>query len=173
MESNILITIIRQAWFDVLEERDKHLVRQAVFLLDREKKMPQDNMILSYGYLVFSSAKAYEGFLKKMFLQFGYLSERAYRDDHFRIGRSLNPDLPMKIRSRDWVYQRVVDGCSQSIAQELWLVWQECRNKVFHAHVNNPDVVTLEEAEIMITRIINAMKYLVECERIVNGSQKN
>lgn len=48
--------------------------------------------VSDYSYLVFTFAKAYEGFLKHLFLDLGLIHEEDFYGDDIRIGRILNPD---------------------------------------------------------------------------------
>ena len=63
-----------------------------------------------YSFIVFPAAKAYEGFLKKLFLELNFISEEDYYGKHFRIGKALNPSLPKELR-RDGVYDKIVQYC--------------------------------------------------------------
>ena len=47
--------------------------------------------IVDYSFCVFSFAKAYEGYLKSLFLKMGFISEHDYYGDDIRIGRILSP----------------------------------------------------------------------------------
>lgn len=101
---------MNKAWFDYLEHSQKDLVIQAYVLLDGEGEREGDGFH-DYSFVVFPMAKAYEGFLKKYFFEVGLITKGAYRSDHFRIGKSLNPDLPLRYRRRDWVVDRLDEVC--------------------------------------------------------------
>ena len=57
------------------------------FVYDHKDK----SEISDYSFVVFPFAKAYEGFLKRFFLDAGYIKEEEYFSDEIRIGRILNP----------------------------------------------------------------------------------
>ena len=110
-----------------------------------------------YSFIVFPAAKAYEGFLKKLFLNLGFITEEDYFGKHFRIGKSLNPSLPRKYKSES-VYERIVKYCGgKELADKLWEAWRLCRNLTFHWFPNEKNALSLPEAKNRINMIINAM----------------
>ena len=50
-----------------------------------DSSIHRDEEPTDYSYLVFPFAKMYEGFLKQLFLDVGFISERDYYSNHFRI----------------------------------------------------------------------------------------
>ena len=68
----------------------KDLMQESFDLLALEKKRLVDGLPAyhDYGFVVFASAKAYEGFLKKLFLDMGLITKQQFESDHFRIGRA-------------------------------------------------------------------------------------
>lgn len=110
-----------------------------------------------YSFVIFPAAKAYEGFLKKIFLDMGFITQEDYFGKHFRIGKSLNPSLPKELR-RESVYDRIVTYCGGRIlADNLWETWRVCRNLPFHWFPNEKNAITLPEAKARIEMIVNAM----------------
>lgn len=110
-----------------------------------------------YAFVVFPAAKAYEGFLKKMFLDLHFISESDYFGKHFRIGKSLNPSLPKEIR-KDEVYSKLVKFCGGvKLADDLWETWRVCRNLTFHWFPNEKNTISFEEAIERIEMIIAAI----------------
>jgi len=65
-----------------------------------------------YSFIVFPAAKAYEGFLKKLFFDLGFITEEDYYGKHFRIGKALNPSLPKELR-HNGAYDKIVSRCRQ------------------------------------------------------------
>ena len=101
--------------------------------------------------------KAYEGFLKKFFLDLKFISEEDYYGKHFRIGKALNPSLPRQLR-REGVYGKIVKYCGgKDLAEELWQTWRQSRNLAFHWFPNEKNAITLSEAGERIEMIIKAI----------------
>lgn len=110
-----------------------------------------------YSFVVFPAAKAYEGFLKKMFLDMRFITEDDYFGKHFRIGKSLNPSLPKELRNES-VYNKIVEHCGgKALADNLWETWRVCRNLTFHWFPNEKNAITLDEASQRIDMIISAI----------------
>jgi len=84
-------------FWQYLSAGQKGLIEEGLYLLNNIKEHPDAN-ISDYSYLVFPFAKSYEGFLKKLFLDLGFISQQVYESDHFRIGRALNPHLEKNLR---------------------------------------------------------------------------
>src|SRR3989344_9157706 len=113
-----------------------------------------------YSFLVFPAAKAYEGFLKKVFYDLGFITKEDYLGKHFRIGKSLNPDLPGKFRDEDWVYGKLETFCAgSSLPQKLWKTWKQSRNMLFHWFPEEKNVVSHPEA---VERLINIVQAIDE-----------
>ena len=53
-----------------------------------------------YSFMVFPFAKAYEGFLKQLLLDVGFISRLDYISDHFRLGKVLSVNLVSKLGDR-------------------------------------------------------------------------
>ena len=110
-----------------------------------------------YSFVVFPAAKAYEGFLKKLFLNMGFITEEDYYGKHFRIGKALNPSLPKELE-REGVYSKLVQYCGgHELADKLWDVWRLSRNLTFHWFPNEKNAITLVEAGERIGMIIDAI----------------
>lgn len=110
-----------------------------------------------YSFVVFPAAKAYEGFLKKLFLDLKFISEEEYYGKRFRIGKALNPAIKGRLNG-DSMYDKLVDYCrGKDLASKLWETWRECRNLVFHWFPNEKNAISLEEAEKRIFMIVDAI----------------
>ena len=134
---------------------------QAELLHDGEKlrewvQRHPDNFS-DYSFLVAPFAKAYEGFLKSLFLKLGLIGKDEYYSDHFRVGKVLNPAL----RQRRWsVYPRLeaMGEQGEKIAAQLWQAWKEGRNLIFHYFPHNLHRLDLKEANRRIEMILAAMR---------------
>jgi hypothetical protein len=119
-----------------------------------------------YSFVLFPAAKAYEGFLKKLFLDLKFISEEDYFGKRFRIGKALNPSLPRELRHES-VYDKVVEYCGgRELADTLWETWRVCRNLTFHWFPNEKNAITLPEARERIDLIISAIDKAFEGCRI-------
>ena len=147
-------------FWNYLSAGQRGLIEGGKYLLEDTKNHP-DTRITDYSYLVFPFAKAYEGFLKKVFLDLDFISLQDYESNHFRIGRVLNPHLEKRMRK--WsVYDKVVRNCGGvELADELWEVWKQGRNLVFHYFPHNLRALKLDEAEEIIERMLQVMQNAV------------
>jgi hypothetical protein len=110
-----------------------------------------------YSFVVFPAAKAYEGFLKKLFLDLNFITEEDYYGKHFRIGKALNPSLPKELR-RNGVYDKIAQYCQgKQLADNLWEAWRLSRNLTFHWFPNEKNNITLAEAGDRINMIIDVI----------------
>jgi len=117
-----------------------------------------------FSFMVFPAAKAFEGFLKQYFMDLEILPHKVLTSKKFRIGRSLNPDLPQRLRDKYWLYDDVVRACTPEIARQLWETWLECRNQVFHYFPNEPKQLSYSEAEAKIDQIFEVVSQAVSCK---------
>ncbi|MBI4099709.1 hypothetical protein HY440_01755 [Candidatus Microgenomates bacterium] len=127
-------------------------------------EVPTD--LTDYSFLVFPFAKVYEGFLKKLFLAIGAISQQQYDNDRWRVGRALNPQLEREYRHVESVYDRLVEFCQGPIlAQTLWEAWKRGRNQVFHFWPGRSRTLILAEAREIIASIERAMEMaMTECK---------
>jgi hypothetical protein len=110
-----------------------------------------------YSFVVFPAAKAYEGFLKKLFLELKFITEEDYYGKHFRIGKALNPSLPKELR-QEGVYDKIAQYCQgPELADKLWEAWKLSRNLTFHWFPNEKNAISLAEAGERIEMIINVI----------------
>lgn len=158
-------------FWNYLSEGQKGLIEEGLFLLEDVKKHP-DVRITDYSYLVFPFAKAYEGFLKKIFLDLKFIPQHIYEGDHFRIGKALNPHLEKFLRHES-IYDKIVHLTGdKTLADKLWDVWRRGRNLVFHYFPHNFQALTLAKAEEIINEILEVMqKSVIDCrlESVLRG----
>lgn len=117
--------------------------------------------IYDYSFIVFSFSKAYEGFLKKLFLDMGLIKEHEYYGDEIRIGRILSPDL---LEEKQNVFLRVCNKSEYGVnlSRKLWDVWKRGRNLVFHYFPHNFRKLTYAEAFSIAEAIVDAMTTAVD-----------
>ncbi len=144
-------------WWRYADEPIRDLVGLSLELLASEKNK-SEYKYHDYAFVVFPAAKAYEGFLKKLFLDMGLISEQQYSGDYFRIGKVLNPNLPKRYRS-GWVYGKLVETCGgDGLPLRMWQVWSRARNKIFHFFPHHREFIALPEAEELLNEIISSME---------------
>ncbi|HJY98457.1 MAG TPA: hypothetical protein VJ227_01960 [Patescibacteria group bacterium] len=167
----------QKVWWGYLGEDLQKLIKASELLNSSMKGWGADlpggrKVFDDYSFVVFPAAKAYEGFLKKMFLDLGFITLEDYSGKRFRIGKALNPSLEKELR-KEGVYDKIVEFCQgRELADHLWETWKLSRNLVFHWFPNEKNALTLEEAEERIEMIIKAIdKAFVEC-RVEKGSWK-
>jgi hypothetical protein len=153
--------IYSQNWYISLPIWQKEMVQISLELYSREERLKSS--FSDYSFVVFPMAKAYEGFLKSFLYNSGLITREMYSDKHFRIGRSLNPDMNPNRRDEQWVYQALSDLCSSEMARLLWNTWLECRNQIFHFFPDNQKRLTLLEAGQRIEQIAAAIEQAQQC----------
>ena len=152
-----------KVWWTYIEEDLQELLVASEFLANIVKSwggdMPNGKKVFhDYSFVVFPIAKAYEGFLKKLFFDLGFITEEDYKGKRFRIGKALNPFLEKDIRGGESVYDKIVSHCGgKELADKLWEAWTNGRNLVFHWFPEEKKVIDFKEAEIKINLIIEAM----------------
>jgi len=158
-------------WWEYAGNDIQKLLESSVFLLGIVKSWGGDlpagrRVFHDYSFCVFPTAKAYEGFLKKVFLDMGFISKEEYYGRYFRIGKALNPSLEKKYRKRESVYDKIVKYCGgKKLADELWEAWKVGRNLVFHWFPDEKNAISLPEAEKRVEIVLGAMDSLVkECK---------
>lgn len=110
-----------------------------------------------YSFLIFPFAKAYEGFLKKLFLDVKFISRLDYISDHLRLGKLMSPNLTEKLGDRS-LYLKVKEKSSLELADKIWSTWKIGRNQIFHYFPHNIKAVSFKEAEEIINTIIGTME---------------
>lgn len=143
-----------------LPGEQRQLVEDAERLVGNAQTEAQK--LTDYSYLVFPIAKMYEGFLKKLCLDLGLVSEQQYYSEHFRIGKALNPNLEAHLRLES-VYDKLCQHLAgHDLADELWQAWKRGRNSLFHYFPGRLTRLTLEEAIETIGFVLTVMEKAVE-----------
>jgi hypothetical protein len=148
-------------WWSYLELEMRELIKQSNDLIEQEIKRRDElkrEVYRDYSFIVFPAAKAYEGFLKKLFLDLKLISRQQYFGEHFRIGRALSPTLPKRYRS-GWVYGKLIGSCEgEELPMKMWEVWKKGRNRVFHYFPNFFEALSLDRACEIVTEIEDMME---------------
>jgi len=157
------LNLEKKIWWSYIEPDLQELLVASEFLANVVRSwgadLPQGSKVFhDYSFVVFPAAKAYEGFLKKMFLDLGFITNEDYVGKHFRIGKALNPFLEIRFRDRESVYDKIVEYCGgKKLADQLWNAWSTGRNLIFHWFPEEKKVISFQEAEAKIDLIIDAM----------------
>lgn len=141
----------KTAVWSYLSQGQKDLIEEGQYLLEEIIKHEKYSF-KDYSFLVFPFAKAYEGFLKQIFLEIGFITHDEYTSDHFRLGKVLSPHLVARLGGRS-VYKKICDQSGVDLADQIWDTWKIGRNQVFHYFPHNLRSLTLSEAEEITTKI--------------------
>jgi hypothetical protein len=142
-------------WF-YLSKNQKDLINEGLYLMNDVIKNNAYHF-KDYSFLVFPFAKAYEGFLKQLFLDVKFISHLDYISDHLRLGKLLSPNLVNKLKERS-LYKKIKDKAGQELADKIWNAWKIGRNQVFHYYPHNLKALTFSQAENIIDNILSAME---------------
>ncbi|WKZ25433.1 MAG: hypothetical protein QY322_03540 [bacterium] len=157
------IGLENKVWWTYIEKDLQELLVASEFLANVVRSwggdMPQGRKVFSdYSFVVFPAAKAYEGFLKKVFLDMEFITSEDYHGKRFRIGKALNPYLDKRYREKESVYDKLVKYCGgKELADDLWNTWTLCRNTVFHWFPDEKKAITFDEAKTKIDMVIGSM----------------
>jgi len=150
---------VNSYFWQYLSQSQKDLILEGRFLMNKVISEGKYNF-KDYSFLVFPFAKAYEGFLKKIFLDVKFISRLDYISDHFRLGKVLSPKLVGKLGERS-VYKKIVDFAGNDLAEKIWNTWKRGRNQVFHYFPHNLKSLSFCKAQNIITEIIKTMEQAV------------
>ncbi len=120
------LNLEKKLWWHYIEEDLQELLVASEFLANVVRSwggdLPQGRKVFhDYSFIVFPAAKAYEGYLKKVFLDMGFIPPEDYHGKHFRIGKALNPFLEKRYRNNESVYDKIVTHCDgKELADTLW-----------------------------------------------------
>ncbi len=152
----------QSAWYQYMDQPLRDLAGLSFSLLEQQK----ETSYFDYGFVVFPIAKAYEGFLKKMFFDMGLINKQQFHGEHFRIGKALNPNLPIRYRS-GWVFESLIQSCGgEHLPMQLWEAWKNARNQVFHYFPSQEEhTIAYSRAEALVLELAGAMEEAVRgCE---------
>lgn len=161
MSSHLLISRESFLWMYLTEEIRGLIEDTEVLVHESESNITR---ITDFSYLVFPLSKAYEGFLKLLFLDLGILKEDEFYSEDIRIGKILNPNY---MREKGSLFDKLchAKNTKKSTASVLWAVWRKGRNQVFHYFPHNFRRLSYKESLEIIEEIIAAMNMAVtECK---------
>jgi len=156
-------------FWEYLSQKQKDLINQGDFIRHEVIEKGKYNFD-DYAFMVFPYAKAYEGFLKQLFKDTGFLTQEDYVSDYIRLGKLMSPNMVGKLGDRS-LYQKLVSVGSKDLADKIWDSWKNGRNRVFHYFPHNLEAISLSEAEIKKQMILETMEYAFQ-QLYVNRPQR-
>lgn len=148
--------------FYYLNVNDQITMLDAVELFEfaKDKKIKFKN----YAIIVINFAIAFEGFLIKIFIDSGILSEEDYKAD---VRAALGSKLSSKV-----ILDFIVDRKrNEAIAINLEYVWKQHRNKNLHSDFLAPKLIErFDEAEHDVIEVRNAMR---KCYEVLDFEKMN
>jgi hypothetical protein len=145
-----------------LSPQQRVLAGDGEFLIE-DSAHHQNEEPTDYSYIVFPFAKMFEGFLKQLFLDLGFIEDGMYYSDRFRIGKALSPNFSNYAGS---VYGQVEKKFGKSLATRLWHMWKEGRNLVFHYFPHNYRALTRSQAIDLVGQLVQTMEEAVEITHV-------
>lgn len=110
-----------------------------------------------YSFIVFPYAKAYEGYLKKIFYDAGFISHLDYISDHLRLGKLMSPNISERLGDRS-LYTKLKNTVNEDLANMVWDAWKLGRNEIFHYFPHNLRSVSITQAEAIVNQLIQTME---------------
>lgn len=146
----------QKVWWNYLDEDLQELLKTSVLLGQKGEELGEG--IHDFSFIVFPAAKAYEGFLKKFFLDMGFITKEDYFGNRFRVGKALNPSLDRERYKGESVYDQIIESCQgQELANKLWETWKQSRNLIFHWFPDEKHAPTINEARDRYKMVIEAI----------------
>jgi hypothetical protein len=153
-KAKILMFKTTDFWF-YLSQNQKDLINEGVYLMN---DIIRDGAyhFKDYSFLVFPFAKAYEGYLKKLFRDLKFISHLDYISDHLRLGKLMSPNLVGKLGERS-LYKKIKEASTKELADRIWDIWKRGRNQIFHYFPHNLKAISFEEAKSLADEFLATM----------------
>lgn len=145
----------REFW-QYLPKEQQDLLLQGDYI-STELIQKQHYTFKDYSFLVFPYAKAYEGYLKLLFKDIGFISHLDYISDHLRLGKLMSPNLADRLGDRS-LYTKVYKNATRDLADKIWHTWKTGRNQVFHYFPHNLKALSYKEAQEIVDTIVQTME---------------
>ncbi|PWU23764.1 hypothetical protein C5B42_01915 [Candidatus Cerribacteria bacterium 'Amazon FNV 2010 28 9'] len=148
-------------WYMFMTPQERTLADLSSELFDREERL--HSSYADYSFVVFPLSKAYEGFLKEFLFHLKLIDATEYAHREFRIGRSLNPDIPVRHQDEYWLYGKLVATCGEELSRKLWNIWLEARNHLFHYFPDAQHNISLAQAKELLLKLSTTMEEACAC----------
>lgn len=161
-ESKEKVNLGSRVWWDYIHKDLQELLKQSLLLIEFIEKRVRDlpngrQEFHDYAFVVFPAAKGYEGFLKHLFLDLGFITKETFYGKRFRVGKALNPALEKRFREES-VYDNLVKFCNgNELADSLWNTWKTCRNVLFHWFPEERNAIDFTEAKERVGNVLDTM----------------
>jgi len=139
-----------------LSQTQRDLIEEGQYLMN-EVISDHAYRFKDYSFLIFPFAKSYEGFLKQLFRDVGFISHLDYISDHLRLGKLLSPHLIGKLGDKS-LYEKIRLNGSRELAERIWRTWKMGRNEIFHYFPHNVRAVTFDEANRTVASVLETME---------------
>ncbi|MCL4375168.1 hypothetical protein M1523_04900 [Patescibacteria group bacterium] len=160
MVSDVTATDAPRRFWQYLSQTQKDLILEGQYLMNDIIK-DHAYHFKDYSFLIFPFAKAYEGFLKQLFKDIGFISHLDYISDHLRLGKLMSPNLVTRLGERS-LYKKIIIASSKDCADQIWMAWKIGRNQVMHYFPHNLKAVSFSQAEAIIGQILQTMEMTYE-----------
>ena len=158
-----LFQLEHEPWWHFLDPVQRELLKQSYYLFAWAQE--NKDKFHDYSFIVMPAAKAFEGYLKKFLYTIKLLPEKDYREDRFRLGKALNPELEHRF-PRECLYNEIGRACAPELAEDLWQAWKRGRNRLFHYFPNEQQVFSLKECKSRLDMLITTIsKSYKMCKR--------
>ena len=146
----------RNFW-EYISQNQKDLIMEGEYLLRFFSEETKMDRFRDYSFLVFPFAKAYEGFLKKLFLDVKFISHLDYISDHLRLGKLMSPNLVDRLGDKS-LYKQIKEKTTKEFVEKVWMTWKMGRNQIFHYFPHNVKAISYKEACDTVNQIIQTME---------------
>ncbi len=149
------------AFWQYLPQSIKELILEGQYLVNDVIRDGNTYKFKDYSFMIFPFAKAYEGYLKQLFKDVGFISHLDFISDHLRLGKLMSPNLMGRLAERS-LYKKIREATSEDLAAKIWETWKLGRNQIFHYFPHNLKAVTFSEANEIIEKLLATMQEAYE-----------
>jgi len=153
---------ISQEIFDYLHPNDQIDLRDGIILVEWSKQYNPN--FKNYGILVRNFAIVYEGFLIKLLIDLGVISQQEFERD-VRVGQigKVLKEKKVELESKISEYRRKYSY----LPKKLEALWEECRNKILHSDYVAPHHIdSFEKANSKILEILDVIGKMFKVSNI-------
>jgi len=144
------------SFWSYLSKPQQNLILEGDYLINNVIKQ-SSYVFQDYSFLVFPYAKAFEGYLKMIFRDAGFISHLDYISDHLRLGKLMSPNIADRLGDRS-LYTKVKEHVNVELADMIWDGWRLGRNEIFHYFPHNLRSISITQAQGIIDQLIQTMQ---------------
>ena len=152
---NFLVQKIGYATYSFLDDYQRKLLYDTLLIktifTTYDSNEIFNRLINDFSIVVFPSAKAFEGFIKKLLLAINLITQKEIKEDPYKsIGKIINGEQ---------IQKKILDKKrDRSVLKLLVAQWDFCRNVILHYDLDQPEIINKEEAFKKIEDIYEVMK---------------